>query len=180
MMEKGALRKKLLDQRTQLSSLRRTFAEKKISEDLLKVLRFENGPLAFYWPVRGEYDPRVVATNWVTQVGNTKRLLCLPVVVEKNAPLVFKQWSVGDQLIKSNYNISAPHQESPETKPSVIIVPMLGYNSKNYRIGYGGGFYDRTLPRYKSLNIGVCFKEGKTDEFLEEKHDIQLDLIISA
>ena len=180
MMKKGALRKKLLDQRTQLSTSRRTFAERKISEDLIKVLTLENGPLAFYWPVRGEYDPRVVVADWAVQPSKNKRVLCLPVITKKNAPLIFKQWTLGDELVKGNYDISAPHQKSPEINPSVIIVPMLGYNSKNYRIGYGGGFYDRTLPKYKSLNIGVCFKEGKTDKFLEEKHDIQLDLIISA
>ena len=105
MMEKGALRKKLLDQRTQLSNLRRTFAEKKISENLIKVLTVESGPLAFYWPVRGEYDPRVVVKDWVTQVSKTKRVLCLPVIVKKNAPLVFKQWRPGDQLAKSNYKL---------------------------------------------------------------------------
>ena len=176
MIEKSSLRNRLLKERLQMPAAKRELAEKKISVDLKRILASKKGPLGFYWPVRGEFDPRQVVKDWLSV--NTTNTACLPVIVKKNNPMIFREWIPRQPMIKGAFNIDVPHPKNRILIPDIILVPTLGFNQKNFRLGYGGGFYDRTLPQYKALTIGLCFEHGKCCDIAEEKHDMALDLVI--
>ena len=178
MIDKTSLRNRLLSERMQLSTAERDAAQKKISSDLKKILATQRGPLGFYWPVRGEFDPREVVINWLSI--RTTNTACLPVIVKKNQPLVFKEWNPNQTMTTGTFNIATPGPESRVLTPKVLLVPTLGFNQKNYRLGYGGGYYDRTLTDLVALTIGLCFQHGKCSDIREEAHDIPLDIIIVA
>ena len=176
MIEKSSLRNRLLKERLKILPAERKLAEKKISVDLKQILASQKGPLGFYWPVRGEFDPRQVVKDWLSV--NTTNTACLPVIVKKNNPMIFREWIPGQPMIKGTFNIEVPHLKNRILIPNIILVPTLGFNQKNFRLGYGGGYYDRTLPQYKALTIGLCFEHGRSSEIVEEQHDIPLDLVI--
>ena len=176
MIEKSSLRNRLLKERLKILPAERKLAEKKISVDLKQILASQKGPLGFYWPVRGEFDPRQVVKDWLSV--NTTNTACLPVIVKKNNPMIFREWIPGQPMVKGTFNIEVPHLKNRILIPNIILVPTLGFNQKNFRLGYGGGYYDRTLPQYKALTIGLCFEHGRSSEIVEEQHDIPLDLVI--
>ena len=176
MMEKSSLRNRLLEERLQMPPSARKLAEKKISTDLRQILESQKGPLGFYWPFRGEFDPRHVVKDWLSL--NTTNVACLPVIVEKNKPMIFREWIPGQPMIKGTFNIDVPHPKNRILIPNILLVPTLGFNQKNFRLGYGGGYYDRTLAQFNAFTIGLCFEHGRSSEIVEEQHDIPLDLVI--
>ena len=176
MIEKSSLRNRLLEERLQMPPAARRLAEKKISIDLKQILGSQKGPLGFYWPFRGEFDPRHVVKDWLSL--NTTNVACLPVIVEKNKPMIFREWIPGQPMIKGAFNIDVPHPKNRILIPNILLVPTLGFNQKNFRLGYGGGYYDRTLAQLNAFTIGLCFEHGRSSEIVEEHHDIPLDLII--
>ena len=176
MIEKSSLQNRILKERLQLPPAERELAEKKISIDLKQILAPQKGPLGFYWPVRGEFDPRQVVKDWLSI--NTTNTACLPVIIKKNNPMIFREWIPDQPMIKGTFNIDVPHPKNRILIPNILLVPTLGFNQKNFRLGYGGGYYDRTLPKYKALTIGLCFKHGKSCDIQEEEHDMPLDLVI--
>ena len=176
MIDKTSLRNRLLEERLKMLSSEREISQKKIVQDLKKILALHEGPLGFYWPVRGEVDPRNAIEDWLT--ADSKNTACLPVIVKKNQPMVFRRWIPGSTMIKGAFNIAVPGPENSLLKPKVLLIPTLGFNKKNYRLGYGGGYYDRTLQDYNGTTIGLCFQHGICSDFEEETHDIPLDMII--
>jgi len=176
MIEKSSLRNRLLKEREQILPADRELAEGKISMDLKKILASQKGPLGFYWPVRGEFDPRNVVKDWLSL--NTANVACLPVIVKKNKPMIFREWFPGQPMTKGAFNIDVPDKKNRVLIPNILLVPTLGFNQKNFRLGYGGGYYDRTLAQFNAFTIGLCFEHGRSSEIVEEQHDIPLDLII--
>ena len=81
-------------------------------------------------------------------------------------------------MAKGTFNIDVPDTRSRVLIPNILLVPTLGFNQKNFRLGYGGGYYDRTLVQIDAFTIGLCFEHGRSSEIVEEQHDIPLDLII--
>ncbi len=108
--------------------------------------------VSLYWPFRGEPDLR----GWAAAIRARGATCALPVVVEKNAPLIFRLWRTGEPLALGVWNVPIP-AHSPELLPDVVIAPVVGFDHQGYRLGYGGGFYDRTLaaltkkPRRRGL-----------------------------
>ena len=98
--------------------------------------------VSLYWPFRGEPDLR----GWAAAIGARGATCALPVVVEKNAPLIFRLWRIGEPLALGFWNIPFP-ANSPELAPDVVIAPVVGFDQKGYRLGYGGAFYDRNSCR---------------------------------
>ena len=176
MIEKSSLRNRLLKERLQMPAAVRELAEKKISVDLKQILAPQKGPLGFYWPFRGEFDPRHVVKDWLSI--NTANAACLPVIIEKNKPMIFREWLPEQPMKKGTFNIDVPDAKSRVLIPNILLVPTLGFNQKNFRLGYGGGYYDRTLAQFNVFTIGLCFEHGRSSEIVEEQHDIPLDLVI--
>jgi 5-formyltetrahydrofolate cyclo-ligase len=117
---------------------------------------------------------KLVRDGWTT---------ALPVVVAKNTPLVFRQWAPGQPLVLGRWDIQVPPDTAAEVQPDVLLVPLLAFDREGYRLGYGGGFYDRTLAKLRSLKqvtaIGVAYAGQEVHSVLRDEHDQKLDWIIT-
>lgn len=132
--------------------------------------------IGFYWPFRGEFDARPL----LTEMRGKGARLALPVVVEKACPLQFRAWSPGDRMIRGVWNIPIPAASEP-VHPDVLIAPLVGFDPSGYRLGYGGGFYDRTIvsePK-KPLVIGVGFALARLATIYPQAHDIPMDVVVT-
>jgi 5-formyltetrahydrofolate cyclo-ligase len=170
--------------RAELLEHRRTidFDERKrranaLTEQLLAAVDLRAfGVLGFYWPIRGELDLRAVARRHVDAAGIT----ALPAVVAKNEPVEFWRWEPGAAMQRGFWNIPVPLERRCVT-PDVLLIPLVGYDPLGYRLGYGGGFYDRTLavldPR--PFCIGVGYDEAHLETIYPQPHDIPMDVIVT-
>ncbi len=132
--------------------------------------------VSLYWPFRGELDLRGWMRGFVKRGGR----VALPVVVAKAQPLVFREWRPGIRMTHGVWKIPIP-AEGPEVTPGVVIAPLVGHDPAGYRLGYGGGFFDRTLAAHpgKPLVIGVGDGSGAIASIFPQTHDIPMDVIIT-
>lgn len=107
----------------------------------------------------------------------------LPIVIGKGKPLVFRQWRPGDAMASGPYGIEQPLDTAPEVDPDILIVPMAAFDTEGYRVGYGGGFYDRSLEalRAKKPNvaIGVAYDEQEVEAVPRGPYDARLDHLVT-
>lgn len=129
-----------------------------------------------YWPFRGEPDLRPLMEEIAGLGGRT----ALPVVVEKGWPLEFHLWQAGQSLSRGVWGIPVPAEKRP-CVPDVVIAPVVGYDDACYRLGYGGGFFDRTLAAMQARPkvIGVGYSMAKLSTIHPQKHDIPMDLVVT-
>ena len=174
---RGAERKRLIEERLGVSADERRARSDRIAAALTKAIGDPKKHLiSAYWPFRGEPDLR----QWMVDVVTGGGRIALPVVIKKGWPLEFRIWSPGDPLERGVWNILTP-SKGPAVQPSIVVAPMVGFDEGNYRLGYGGGFFDRTLaamPR-KPLVIGVSFATGRIASIYPQPHDIPMDMIIT-
>ena len=108
---------------------------------------------------------------------------CVPVVIENNTPLEFRSWAPGEPTVPGRWGIPVPPDGSPVVDPDVLLVPMLAYDTSGYRLGYGGGFYDRTLEKLRAMKpvtaIGVAYSAQQVDAVVRGDHDQRLDWILT-
>lgn len=170
-------RTRLIEARLAIPANTRAAMSGKIGEGLDAVIGDPNDRLvSLYWPFRGEPDLR----SWMSSVIERGGRIALPVVVEKAHPLIFRAYRPGDRLEKGVWNIPVPAEGEP-VLPDVVISPIVGVDPSNYRLGYGGGFFDRTLaamPR-KPLVIGIGYEMQKTATIHPQRHDIPMDRIVT-
>ena len=109
--------------------------------------------------------------------------LCLPVMEGKGLPLLFRAWSPGDAMGTVQWGIAEPLPEKPLLEPDVVLVPLLAFDAAGHRLGYGGGFYDRTLARLRSIKpvvaVGVAYDELKVDAVPHRSYDEPLDWVLT-
>jgi 5-formyltetrahydrofolate cyclo-ligase len=132
--------------------------------------------LAFCWPIRNEYDARHLAKT----LRESGALTALPVVVAPKAPLVFREWHPGVELAKGPLDIPYP-VGSAELAPRVLLLPMNGWDAQGYRLGYGGGFFDRTLAALdpKPQVIGVSYEMARLATIHPQAWDIPVDYVVT-
>jgi 5-formyltetrahydrofolate cyclo-ligase len=132
--------------------------------------------VSFYWPIRGEPDLR----GWISTIMGRGALTALPVVIEKNVPLVFRSWNTGDPLVRGIWNIPIP-ERGKEVIPDIVLAPVVGFDEQSFRLGYGGGYFDRTLVRLqaKPCVIGVGYSGAKISTIFPLDHDIGMDVIVT-
>ncbi len=132
--------------------------------------------LGFYLPFKGEFDARPL----VRELLETGWSAALPVVVDKKGRLEFRAWRPGIAMEPGVYDIPVPKERNVVT-PTVLLVPVVGFDSANYRLGYGGGYYDRTLAaiRPRPATIGIGFELSRLDTIYPQPHDIPLDVIVT-
>ncbi len=110
-------------------------------------------------------------------------LTALPVVTGRNQPLLFRLWRPGEPTEAGAWNIPVPLDTAATTVPDVLLVPMLAFDSGGYQLGYGGGFYDRTLERLRSerpvIAVGVAYAEQEVHHVPRDAHDQPLDWILT-
>jgi 5-formyltetrahydrofolate cyclo-ligase len=180
---KCALRATLLASReAQGSQADRPARDEALTERLVAALTGypEAACIGFYWPVSGEFDARHALAAWLEL--DASRMAALPVVIAPRAPMVFHAWSPGAAMKPGRYRIPVPSDEHPVV-PDLLLVPCVGFDSARYRLGYGGGYYDRTLAAWpraqKPVTIGVAFEAGKSDSLPHEAHDVPLDAVVT-
>ena len=132
--------------------------------------------LAFCWPIRNEYDARHLAKT-LREAG---ALTALPVVVAPRTPLVFREWHPGVALAEGPLGIPYP-VGSPEVTPRAVLLPMNGWDAQGYRLGYGGGFFDRTLAslREKPMVIGVAYEMARLQTIHPQSWDVPVDYVVT-
>ena len=135
------------------------------------------GVVAFCWPIRNEYDAR----HLLRRLRERGATAALPVVVAPKSPLIFREWHPGVELVPGKLDIPYP-KASPEVAPDSVLLPMNGFDSAGYRLGYGGGFFDRTLEALsarKPLVIGVSFELAAIDTIHPQPWDIPMDYVVT-
>jgi len=132
--------------------------------------------VAFCWPIKNEYDARHIART----LRGLGALTALPVVVAPKSPLVFREWHPGVELAKGALDIPYP-VNSREIVPDAVLLPMNGWDSKGYRLGYGAGFFDRTLASLakKPIVIGVSYEQARLDTIHPQAWDIPVDYLVT-
>lgn len=137
---------------------------------------FARARLAFCWPIRGEYDARHLARR-MREAG---AVTALPVVVAPRTPLVFREWHPGVELARGPLDIPYP-VGSAEIVPQVVLLPMNGWDAEGYRLGYGGGFFDRTLAALadRPVVIGVSYELARMDTIRPQSWDIPMDYVVT-
>jgi 5-formyltetrahydrofolate cyclo-ligase len=129
-----------------------------------------------YWPFRGEFDPRLL----MRQLRDSGSRLALPVVVRKNTPLQFLEWWPGAPTVKAALSLPVP-DGTEVLAPQVLLIPPVGFDAHGYRLGYGGGYFDRTLAemRPQPLKIGVGFEISRLPTIHPQAHDVAMDFIVT-
>ena len=132
--------------------------------------------LAFCWPYRNEPDLRPLMMRWLN--GAASRTALLPVVLEKNSPMLFRRWIPDMKMAHDRHGIPYP-SEGPAAQPDVVLVPVNAFDPAGFRLGYGGGYFDRTLARIHPVAIGVGFELGRVDSVRPQSHDRPMDWIVT-
>jgi 5-formyltetrahydrofolate cyclo-ligase len=181
--QKRALRQQLIEQRLAMP-------DRSERCDLLqRVLRIwlVNRPdtvIGAYWPIKGEFDPLPALHRWKEDgelVDEPQlRRIGLPVVDKMHKTLTFHAWYPGCPMEEDAYGIPKP-KDTEVIVPTLLFVPCVGYGPGGFRLGYGGGFYDRTLASLepRPYTVGVGFTHGFLDELEPEPHDLPLDAILN-
>lgn len=108
--------------------------------------------------------------------------LCLPVVTDKVGALAFRAWAPGDPLVEGVFGTQVPHPDRPAVEPTILLVPLLAFDRAGYRLGYGGGYYDRTLAALahnRPTSIGLAFASQEVNTLPHEAHDRRLNWVIT-
>ena len=176
MQKKTALRPVLLSARRAISAELRHRWDAAIGHQVLDWWLAHPVPtLGVYWPIRGEPDLRPVYTELAARGAR----LALPIVAGKDAPLAFAAWIPGESLVKDAMGVSVPATTNRVVAPDALLIPCLGFNHGRIRLGYGGGYYDRTLAATpRPLAIGIAYACALAT-FDADPHDIGLDRIIT-
>jgi len=129
-----------------------------------------------YWPLHEEFDPRP-ALEALAARGHT---LCLPVVIAKGRPLAFRAWAPGDPLERAAFGLSVPRWDAPPAVPEFLLVPLLAFDRRGFRLGYGGGYFDRTIAALRAhthpiVALGVGFAAQEVAKVPALPYDQRLD-----
>lgn len=170
-------RVRLIARREALTLEERRAADAHITE--LLVLGFPllgNLTIGFYWPFKGEVDPRVAVRRFRARGARS----AVPVVVEKGAPLQFREWTPGCVTRPGVFGLPVP-VDGAVVVPDIVLAPPVGFGTRGYRLGYGGGYFDRTLAALspRPLAIGLAREVSRIDTIYPQPHDVPMDFIVT-
>ena len=177
---RAALRKKMLAARAALATLEpATHADfsARIEDHLAAWL--ETRPpttIGFCAPVQGEFDARPLVARLIAQGWQA----AMPVVHQANAPMLFHPWTTSTPMTTDRHGIPIP-ANSPGLTPHILLLPLVAFDAAGYRLGYGGGYFDRTLAAIvpRPLAIGVGFELSRVDSTFPQAHDQMLDFLVT-
>lgn len=177
-----AERARLRSERLSLSLEARHAISNALNTHLRKLLdeRFDgaNGQVfSAYWPIKGEPNLHSLMAD-LDALGVR---VALPVVETKAAPLVFRRWTRGMPMARGNWNIPVPPPDAEALIPDIMLAPLVGWDAEGYRLGYGGGYFDRTLASLdpRPFTIGIGFQSARIPTIFPQPHDIALDLVLT-
>lgn len=177
--KKAVLREQMRAERKIVAS-ERTDASMHAARNLLNAIEInQHSIVALYDPIDTELHIEPLYDALIER-GVT---VCLPVVAKKNAPLIFRRYEDGAPLIEGRYGARTPEESQPEIDPNIIVVPLLAFSRHGDRLGYGGGFYDRTIAKLRSkttiVTIGYAYGAQQVDALPVSPLDQRLDWIIT-
>jgi 5-formyltetrahydrofolate cyclo-ligase len=175
---KALLRRRARAARGALSPEARAEASVAICRNFFEGVALEpEEAVAAYWRIRDEVDCQPI----LVRLMDSGQTVILPVVAGTDQPLDMRVWEAGTPLYEAGFGTLAPAELAPRREPDVVLVPLLGFDAAGTRLGYGGGYYDRTLaqlPRRPKL-IGLAFSAQELDAIPREPHDVPLDAVIT-
>jgi 5-formyltetrahydrofolate cyclo-ligase len=147
-----------------------------IETELRALIATRPGILGVYWPFRAEFDPRPLI-DWVVAAGGT---VALPVVIDRRGPLEYRAWRPGETLVDGVWNIPVPEKREI-VAPAIVLAPLVGFDRACYRLGYGGGYFDRTLASLspRPVAIGVGFEFQSLETIHPQSFDMPMDAIVT-
>lgn len=176
-----AERARLLAERATLSVSARQDAAERITPRLDDLIRARFGQIegltiSGWWPIKAELNLR----HWLAYLVGQGATVALPVVLTPAAPLVFRPWTPDCHMVQGFWKIPIP-AEGPEVIPDVTLAPLVGWDAAGFRLGYGGGYFDRTLAALapRPYAIGVGLQAARVQTIFPQPHDIAMDAIVT-
>ncbi len=182
-LDKKSLRKALVEQRLNMADRQQRSA---LLQDVMRIwlVGRPDTVIGAYWPIKGEFDPLPALHRW-KEDGELLdqpqlRRIGLPVVDKVHKTMVFHAWYPGCRMEEDAYGIPKP-KDTEVIVPTLLFISCVGYGPGGYRLGYGGGFYDRTLAilQPRPFTVGLGFTQGFVPDFEPQSHDIPLDAILN-
>ncbi len=151
-----------------------------VRDNFLGAIKVPAGiPISAYWPLEEEFDPRPL----FTALHRRGHPFGLPVILGKGQPLLFRRWEPATELVRGSFRVMTPPPTAPEIAPELLLVPLLAFDRAGYRLGYGGGFYDRTIAKLRAageaLAVGVTFAALEVPAVPRDDTDQPLDWIVT-
>ncbi len=176
---KAALRALALARRDTLSTEQRSDAARALALHRVPVALSPDIIVAGFSPVRSEIDPLPLMRTFADQGAS----LALPVIAGDDQPLIFRAWTADAPLVRGAYGILEPSVEASEMQPDIVLVPLAAFDRAGHRIGYGAGYYDRTLQILRKskpiIAIGIAFAVQEIADVPSSAHDERLDLVLT-
>lgn len=177
---KAALRRDALARRKAVHLAHGESASRQIeARGLALIGPMPGGIVSGYLPIRNELD----IVSLLKALLDQGRRIALPVIVDPSGPLVFREWRPGDPLEAAGFGLSVPLDTAPELQPDILLTPLAAFDAAGFRLGYGGGYYDRTFARLRQTRaivaIGIAYDEQEVPALPLEPHDQRLDWILT-
>jgi len=181
MESKQTLREKLKTRRAAVSDQDREMVGKLIAEQFLQAVKIpEDTIIAVYWPMEGELDTRAL----LHELHKKGHVVVLPTVENNDSPLVFRKWTPEVEMVEGAHGTLEPPKDCEVGLPELVVAPLLGVDDTGHRLGYGGGYYDRTVEALRAEGaifgyMGLCYSFQNVAELPAENHDQLLDAVMS-
>jgi len=175
---KTEMREQVLARRSILASQDRVDAADVAAKHFLDEIQIDSGMcIAAYWPIRDEIDCRPLLISLMDSMHS----VCLPMVMGDEVPLEFRLWEAGAPLYPAGFGTLAPAETAPTVEPDLIIIPLLGFDQFGTRLGYGKGYYDRTIAGMDKnpTLVGYAYSVQELENIPRETHDIPLDYVVT-
>jgi 5-formyltetrahydrofolate cyclo-ligase len=175
---KAALRVKARATRAAILNSHRNDAARAVARHFFDAIPLRSGEIvAGYWRIKDEMDCQPI----LVRLMDSFQPVCLPVVLGEEEPLDLRLWEQGAPLYEAGFGTLAPSELAPRVEPDVILMPLLGFDKRGTRLGYGGGYYDRTLGTLSKRPrlVGIAFAIQELPEIPREAHDVPLDVIVT-
>lgn len=176
-VSRAALRREKLAARMALDEKTRAEFSARIEAHLATLLApLPPQTLAFCAPVRGEFDARPLASRLIDRGWQA----AMPIVIETAAPMRFRGWTPASAMGVDRYDIPIP-RDGPDLVPDIVLLPLLAFDAQGFRLGYGGGYFDRTLAALvpRPLAIGIGYELGRVADIRPQTHDIPVAAIVT-
>jgi 5-formyltetrahydrofolate cyclo-ligase len=183
-IEKAALRAQMHERRSGLSLDVRQSAAAAIAARADELLALTNAGVATHVSTYGAIGPELDPSALETELVRRGCTLCLPVMAGKGKPLVFRAYAHGDALVDRVWGIKEPAATAAIVTPTILMVPLLAFDDQGWRLGYGGGFYDRTLRELRASSapvaaVGIGYDEQRVRQVPHADYDEPLDWVLT-
>lgn len=175
---KAQLRQEAQARRAALSASFRKEAARAAAETFIAAVPVPyDQTISIYWAIRDELDCKPLLTHFM----DDGHKVCLPVVMGQDQPLEMRLWAPGEPLVPNGFNTLAPPAGAERVVPDIVVTPLLGFDKDGTRLGYGGGYYDRSLASWpqKPLLVGYAFGVQEFDHLPRDTHDVPLDMVVT-